>query len=70
MRVTVTRVNIPAMSTTGFGWGTNEQGQTVQFVGDHRPLRDIGKLIQQARSEDDLPVTDLNDYQIVEVSDA
>lgn len=68
MRVTVTKVQIPAWSTLGFGWGTNEQGKTVQFAGDHRPLRDIGEAIRSARSEADLPVAIVDDRQLTLVS--
>lgn len=53
--ITVTRINIPAMSTIGHGWGTDETGNEIHFVGDHRPMRDIGEAVAQAKSRDDLP---------------
>lgn len=58
MTITVTRVNIPAMSTIGYGFGTDEDGNEVEFVGDHRPMRDIGEAIARARTPDELPTVD------------
>lgn len=43
--ITVTRVHIPAMSTTGFGYGFDEDGTPVVIVGDHRPMRSIGAAL-------------------------
>lgn len=62
--VTVLHVNIPAMSTIGYGEGFDAEGRVVSFVGDHRPMRYIGEAIAQAQSEDDLPRVDLEDWQI------
>jgi len=44
--VHVTRVNIPAMSTIGFGEGWTDQGQRVSFMGDHRPMRHLGEALE------------------------
>jgi hypothetical protein len=62
--ITVYRVNIPAMSTIGYGFGKDENGVDVMFVGDHRPMRDIGEAINNARSEDELPKCDPPEYAI------
>lgn len=70
MSITVHRVNIPAMSTIGYGWGTNDAGEAVHFVGDHRPMRDIGEAIAAAASADDLPTVDENETTIISVTPA
>jgi hypothetical protein len=49
MRVRVFRVSIPALSTIGYGCGTNvETGADVCFCGDHRPLRNFGEALRLA----------------------
>ncbi len=68
-RVTVERINIPPMSTTGYGWGRDEDGNTISFFGDHRPMRDIGEAIQFARDRDDLPVADVPDDVIIQIEE-
>ena len=46
MNVHVKRVNVPAMSTIGYGWGVDyETGDLVKWVGDHRPMRHLGEAI-------------------------
>lgn len=45
-QVTVRRVSIRPWSTVGFGWGTTEDGRTVRFLGDHRPMRHIGEAVE------------------------
>lgn len=65
MQVRVHAVHIGAMSTVGHGEGLNvEDGQEVSFVGDHRPMRHIGEAVEAAQSEDELPIVDLEDWQI------
>ncbi len=64
MRVTVFAVSIPAMSTIGYGRGFNDQGNVVDFLGDHRPMYHLGKAVAQARN-DELPVVKLARWQIV-----
>jgi hypothetical protein len=56
--ITVTQISIPAMSTIGYGFGTDEDGNEVEFVGDHRPMRDIGDAIAVAQDREDLPTVD------------
>jgi hypothetical protein len=63
--ITVNRVNIPAMSTIGYGYGKDSDGNKVTFVGDHRPMRDIGEAIKLAQTEDDLPQVDPPHYTII-----
>ena len=45
MNVNVSRIRIPAWSTIGYGIGTTEEGEEVAFVGDHRPMRQIGEMM-------------------------
>jgi ribonuclease BN (tRNA processing enzyme) len=45
MRVQVQRVSIPAWSTVGYGQGLDEADRQVTFVGDHRPMRDLGRAL-------------------------
>ncbi len=47
--IAVTKVSVPAMSTIGYGSGVDEDGRRVRFVGDHRPLRDLGEALTVAR---------------------
>ena len=65
MLVTVYRVNIPVMSTIGYGWGKDQQGNEVKFCGDHRPMLWLVREIKQAAAEFDLPVVNLDDWQII-----
>jgi hypothetical protein len=63
MLISVTRISIPAMSTIGYGWGKDETGRVVRFVGDHRPMRDIGEAMQHMTSDEPITV-DLEDWQV------
>lgn len=67
MLVQVTRINIPAGSTIGFGEGTTDDGRTVRFVGDHRPMLDIGMAL--GHSDEPIEV-ELEDWQIQSVTEA
>ncbi len=64
MVLAVFRVNIPAMSTVGYGVGMGEDGKTYQFVGDHRPMRDLGEAVARATTSDELPTVTLEAWQI------
>lgn len=64
MRVKVTRINIPAMSTIGHGWGLDEDGNEVRFAGDHREMRHIGEAMQHASHEQSIEV-ELEDWQVL-----
>ncbi len=68
MIVTVSRVSIPAMSTIGHGWGTDEEGNEVHFVGDHRPMYNIGMAMQQTTSDEPIEI-ELEDWQIMRCDD-
>lgn len=71
MSVRVFHVNIPALSTVGTAAGHDvETGKLVKFAGDHRPLREIGEVIEQATDDDDLPVVEVEEWQVLEVTSA
>lgn len=70
MQVTVTHIQIPSMSTIGYGEGFGPAGETVTFVGDHRPMRNIGEAIHEAQSREDLPVVDIEDPYITGITPA
>jgi ribonuclease BN (tRNA processing enzyme) len=46
LAVHVTNVSIPVMSTIGYAIGYDDAGRMVTFVGDHRPMRDIGYALE------------------------
>ncbi len=68
MRVTVYAVNVPAMSTIGYGSGLDDEGNEVRFTGDHRPMRHLGEAVAQATDDDELPRVRLEAWQILRVS--
>jgi hypothetical protein len=64
MTVTVLRISVPAMSSIGFGSGVNENGDHVEFAGDHRAMRNIGEAMQYTTSNEPI-VVELEDWQIL-----
>lgn len=60
MRVQVMSIRVPAMSTIGFGTGIDEAGSEIKFVGDWRPMRDLGEALQQGM---DIEV-EIEDWQV------
>jgi len=63
MRIRVQRVHIPALSTIGYGEGHDPAERRVRFVGDHRPMRELGRAVSTASE----PVyAEVEDWQIVE----
>lgn len=68
--VRVLRVNIPAMSTMGYGWGEGEDGKGVTFAGDHRPMRALGEALQAAAANgEDAPVAWVEDWQVLQTGE-
>jgi hypothetical protein len=69
MKVWVLRVNIPAMSTIGYGWGETvdeEETRAVRFAGDHRPMMELGEAMEASGEE---PVyAELEDWQILSIT--
>ncbi len=64
MRVQVQRVHIPVWSTIGYGEGLDEADHRVTFVGDHRPMRDLGRTLPHATE----PIyAEIEPWQIMEV---
>ena len=48
MNVRVHRINIPAWSTIGYGYGVDSvDGKPVTFTGDHRPMRSLGEELRR-----------------------
>lgn len=45
MTVLVSKVEIPAYSTLGFGEGLTDEGRAVRFAGDHRMMHDLGEAV-------------------------
>ncbi len=68
MFLTVYRVTIPAMSTIGYGVGKDENGKPYQFVGDHRPMRHLGEAVAQAAYEGQLPIVEVEAWQLINQS--
>jgi hypothetical protein len=63
MRVQVLRVSIPAWSTIGYGEGLTEDERRVHFMGDHRPMRELGRALPHAQE----PVyAEVESWQLVE----
>ena len=67
--VRVTHVSIPPMSTVGFGegFGFGECGQMfhVHFVGDHRPMRNLGLALAATSPGDEPPVAVVPDHAVI-----
>lgn len=62
-RVTVSRITVPAMSTIGYGYGTDaDTGEPVTFCEGHRYMRHLGEELQQA-------VRDTGELQTITVDD-
>lgn len=64
IKVTVTRVSIDAGSTIGTGYGTDADGRAVVFVGDHRPMREMGEAIATA-APDEPVIADVYGHNIL-----
>lgn len=67
MKVYVTFVHVPAMSTLGYGKGYTDDDQEVAFVGDHRPMRDIGRALLRGerRNEVDPVIAEVDEHQLI-----
>ena len=49
VKVDLTRVHIPALSTIGYGYGQLEDGTSAVIVGDQRAMRGIGQAIGEGK---------------------
>lgn len=66
MTVRVYGVSIPAGSTIATCTGVDvDSGAEVRFAGDQRVCRDVGAAIQVAADEDDLPVCEVENWQVL-----
>jgi hypothetical protein len=64
MYATVTRINIPADSTLGYGEAVTDDGTTYAFAGDHRPMLYIGEALKAG----DEPRIDLDNGFILAIN--
>ena len=60
------QVTAPELSTIGYGLGVNEEGHRVRFVGDHRPLRQLGEALAGA---DEPILVEVEDWQIFSIDE-
>lgn len=67
--VEVDQVQIPAMSTLGYGTGTDvDSGNRVRFAGDHRSMRALGQAINGGELPmGELPRVELEGWEILQV---
>jgi len=64
MKVRVRRIQVPALSTIGYGYGTDvETGEEIRFCGDHRPMRDLGEAMHGAEEP---PLAEIESWQVLE----
>jgi hypothetical protein len=47
VKVGLTRVHIPAMSTVGYGYGQLEDGTSAVIVADQRPMRGVAQTLAE-----------------------
>ncbi len=66
--VRVTSVKIPAWSTIGYGegygWDATGRMFNISFVGDHRPMRDLGLALSATGPGEDPPIAMVPDDAI------
>ena len=67
MTITLERITIPAWSTIGYGYGVDEDGRRVRFVGDHSPLRQLGEALAGA---DEPILVEVEPWQVLAIEDA
>ena len=65
--VSVLEVSIPVGSSIGYGQGVDiETGEVVTFVGDHRPMRDLGEEVATlGNAHDGTCTVRLDDWQLL-----
>lgn len=66
MKLKVTEIRIPPMSTVGYGEGIDEEGRTVSWVGDHRPMRELAEALEGV---DTFIEIELEDWQLLSVEE-
>ena len=67
IRVTVMSVDIPPMSTLGYGRGYDEQGRLVHFTGDHRSMHIIGEALEAHNETREPTFADVPTYCILDI---
>ena len=64
--VRVYRVHIGEWATIGYCFGVDvATGESTQFAADHRPARHIGEAVEAAQSEDELPICEVDSWQLL-----
>jgi hypothetical protein len=64
MIATVTRINVPAYSTLGYGEAVTDDGSVYAFVGDHRPMRHLGEALRDGEE----PEIDTDEAFVLSIS--
>jgi hypothetical protein len=66
--VVVERINVPAMSTIGYGYGKRvDTGQKITFAEGHRYMRHLGEeLMQSYRDTGEQPTVQIEQWMILE----
>ena len=65
--VSVLKVSIPVGSSIGYGQGVDiETGEVVSFMGDYRPMRDLGEEVANlANAHEGTCTVFLEDWQLL-----
>jgi hypothetical protein len=50
MRIEVSRIELPAKTSIGLGYGIDPEGGELVFCGDHRPMRELAAALSQSHS--------------------
>jgi hypothetical protein len=59
VRIQLYHICIPAMSTIGYGYGVDiANGNRISFVGEHRPMRDLGEALRSGAGPIEVNVED------------
>jgi len=68
VKIKVNEIRIPAESTVGYGRGTDEDGNEIHWVGDHRPMRHLAEAVEAGvlGDSDEFIELDLEDWQILD----
>ena len=52
--------------TIAIGTGTDvDTGEEIAFAGEPRPMRDVALAVAESQTEDDLPVVEVEEWQLL-----
>ena len=52
--------------TIAIGTGKDvDTGEEVAFAGEPRPMRDVAQAVAEAETEDDLPIVEVEEWQLL-----